>query len=145
MEEQFHFPSMLYFDVNRHGCGRFSEGRLFFPLTADTLSLKYRGNILPAKSSIRIAQERENLGGKKKSRCRAANKLSMKRESRQREQLARAQQKKLSAWETSFLCYIISKAKKPLEFKERRSWTAKVTSLTGILIFIAQITVTPVM
>lgn len=63
--------------------------------------------------------------------------MSMKRESRQREQLARAQQKKLSAWETSFLCYIISKAKKPLEFKERRSWTAKVTFLTGILIFIA--------
>lgn len=61
----------------------------------------------------------------------------MKRESRQREQLARAQQKKLSAWETSFLCYVISTAKKPLEFKERRSWTAKVTYLTGILIFIA--------
>lgn len=61
----------------------------------------------------------------------------MKRESRQREQLARAQQKKLSAWETSFLCYVISTAKKPLEFKERRSWTAKVTYLMGILIFIA--------
>lgn len=100
--------------------------------------LKYRGNILPGESSISLAQKRENLRGKKKKkRCRAANKLSLKRESRQREQLARAQQKKFSAWETSFLCYIISKAKEPLEFKERRSWTAKVTFLTGTLIFIA--------
>lgn len=97
--------------------------------------LKYRGNILPGESSITLAQKRENLRGKKK--CRAANKLSMKRESRQRKQLARAQQKKLSAWETNFLCYVISKAKEPLEFKEKRSWAAKVTFLTGTLIFIA--------
>jgi len=61
----------------------------------------------------------------------------MKREIRQREQLARAQKKKLSTWETSFLCYFISKAKETWEFKERKGWTAKVTFLTGTLIFIA--------
>lgn len=65
--------------------------------------------------------------------------------SSQREQLARAQQKKLGASTTSFLCYIISKAKELLAFKERRSWKAKVTFLTGTLLFVAWITVTPVM
>lgn len=42
----------------------------------------------------------------------------------------------LSAWETILLCYIILKAKVPLEFKEGRSRTAKVTFVAGNLIFI---------
>lgn len=140
MEEQFHFPSTLYFDVNRHGRGTVAGSERdgsFFSLAADMFLLKYRVNILPGESSMRLAQKKENLRGKKNNRCRAANKLSMKGESRQGEQLAGAQQKKLCAWETSFVCYIISKAKEPIEFKERRSWTAKVTFLTGTLIFIA--------
>lgn len=60
----------------------------------------------------------------------------MKRENRQREQLAGTQQRRLSAWETVLLCYIILKAKEPLEFKEGRSRTAKVTFVAGNLIFI---------
>lgn len=59
----------------------------------------------------------------------------MKRENRQREQLAGAQQRRLSAWENILLCYIILKAKEPLEFKGR-SRTAKVTFVAGNLIFI---------
>lgn len=137
MEERFHFPGTLYFDVNRHGCGTVAgsarDGSFF--LAVGMFLLKYGGNILPGEPGTQLAQKGENLRGKK-NRCRAANKLPMKRENRQREQLARAQQRKLSAWETFFLCYIISKAKEPLKFKEGRNWKAKVTLLTGNLIFI---------
>lgn len=67
MEEQLHFPSMLYFDVNRHSrgtvAGSMRDG--FFFLAVDMFLLKYRGNILPGEPSKRLAQKRENLRGKK--------------------------------------------------------------------------------
>lgn len=61
MEEQFHFPATLHFDVNSGTVAGSVRDVSLFPL----LSLKYWGNILPAESSTRIAQKRENLRGKK--------------------------------------------------------------------------------
>lgn len=70
MEERFHFPSMLYFDVNRQSrgtvAGSVRDGSFFFFLAVDMFLLKYRGNIWAGESSIRLSQKRKNLRGKKK-------------------------------------------------------------------------------
>lgn len=67
MEERFHFPGTLYFDVNRHGCGSVAgsvRDSSFF-LAVGMFLLKYGGNILPGEPGTQLAQKGENLRGKK--------------------------------------------------------------------------------
>lgn len=98
MEERFHFPGTLYFNVNRHGCGTVAgsvrDGSFF--LAVGMFLLKYGGKYTARWARYTACPERGKFK-REKNRCRAANKLPMKRESRQREQLAGAQQRKLSA------------------------------------------------